>query len=161
MFKPAEGLGKIDNKQPLVIQAPSVRDRTGAAWCILEKVAQITVCERAMEIILVDKPILRSHIQEMAEEQFGDMVKAVVDIEKCVMSVGGGLHADEESYLLERSSRLENLWGINIHPARDLPEMVEFDSLINIRPRQDNRSRYVEDSSIREKVIAIVGKLVQ
>ena len=162
MFKPAEGLGKIDNKQPSVIQASSVRDRTGGARCILEKAARVRLSvDEAMEIILVDKPILRSRIQDMAEEQFGDMVKAVVDIEKCVMSVGGGLHADEESYLLERGSRQENLWGINIHPARDLPEMVEFDSVINIRPRQDNRSRYVEDSSIREKVIAIVGKLVQ
>jgi hypothetical protein len=32
MFKPAEGLRKIDNKQPSVIQASSVRDRNGAAF---------------------------------------------------------------------------------------------------------------------------------
>jgi hypothetical protein len=55
----------------------------------------------------------------------------------------------------------ENLWGINLHPRKDLPEMVEFDALINIRPRQDNLSRYVEDSSVRDRIIAIVGALVQ
>jgi len=114
-----------------------------------------------MEITLVDKPISRQLLLEMALEQFGDMVKAVVDVEKKVMAIGGGLHVDEESYLLERGSKQDNLWGINIHPNRQLPEMVEFDSVINIRPRQDNPSRYVEDLSVRERVIAIVGGLVE
>jgi Protein of unknown function (DUF5674) len=72
-----------------------------------------------------------------------------------------GLHVDEESFLLERGSVQDNLWGINIHPIRNLPDMVEFDSVINIRPRQDNPSRYVEDASMRERVIAIVGELVK
>jgi len=114
-----------------------------------------------MEIKLVDKPITRQLLLEIAQEQFGDMVKAVVDIQKNLMAIGGGLHVDEESYLLERGSKQDNLWGINIYPNRPLPEMIEFDSVINIRPGQDNPSRYVEDTSVREKVIAIVGKLVQ
>jgi len=38
------------------------------------------------------------------------MVKAVVDVEKTVMAIAGGLHVDEESYLLERGSVQENLW---------------------------------------------------
>ncbi len=114
-----------------------------------------------MEISLVDKSISRQLLLEMARERFGNMVKAGVDIDQRVMAIGGGLHADEESFLLERGSRQENLWEINIHPRKDLPEMVEFDSLINIRPRQDNLSRYVEDSSVRDRIIAIVGALMQ
>jgi hypothetical protein len=114
-----------------------------------------------MAIILVDKVISRRLLLDMAREQFGDMVKAVVDVEKTAMAIAGGLHVDEESYLLERGSVQENLWGINIHPDSDLPEMVEFDSVINIRPGQDNPSRYVEDPSVREKIIAIVGDLVK
>ena len=97
----------------------------------------------------------------MAQEEFGDVVKAVVDIEGRFMAIGGGLHVDEESYLLERGSKQENLWGINLYPRRELPEMVEFDSVINIRPGQDNPSRYVEDAAIREKVIAVVRGLVE
>src|SRR2546421_7892244 len=97
----------------------------------------------------------------MAQEKFGDMVKAVVDIEKRVMAIGGGLHVDEESFLLERGSVQDNLWGINLHPKKELPDMVEFDSVINIRPRQDNPSRYVEDSIVRERVIAVVRDLVK
>ena len=114
-----------------------------------------------MEIILVDKGIARTQLEEMAREQFGDMVKAVVDVEKQLMAIGGGLHVDEESYLLERGSVQENLWGINLHPRRDLPDMVEFDSVINIRPAQENPSRYVEDADVRGRVIAIVEDLVK
>ena len=110
-----------------------------------------------MEIILVDRSISRDALREMAVEQFGDMVKAVVDVEKSVMAIGGGLHVDEESYLLERGSVQENLWGINIHPNQDLPKMVEFDSVINIRPAQNNPSRDVDDPSLRQNIIAIVG----
>jgi hypothetical protein len=114
-----------------------------------------------MDVLLINKPISKLRVMDMAREQFGDMVKAVVDIEKGIMAIGGGLHSDEEAFLIDRSSSQENLWGINLHPDRDLPEMVEFDSVINIRPRQDNRSRGVEDASVREKIIVIVRKLVQ
>ncbi len=128
----------------------------------LEKVARVRLSvDEAMEIILVDKPIARQILLDMARERFGNMVKAVVDTEQGVMAIGGGLHADEESYLLERGSLQENLWGINLHPRRELPELVEFDSVINIRPRQDNLSREVQEPSIRDRVVEIVGRLVQ
>ncbi|HYT49379.1 MAG TPA: DUF5674 family protein [Pyrinomonadaceae bacterium] len=61
----------------------------------------------------------------------------------------------------ERGSSQDNLWGINLHPKKDLPDMVEFDPVINIRPRQDNPSRYVEDGIVRERVIAVVRDLVK
>lgn len=114
-----------------------------------------------MNVTLVDRPITRQQLKEAAEQLFGDMVKAVVDVEKEVMAIGGELHADEEAFLLERDSKQEDLWGINLYPARDFAEMVEFDSMINIRPRQNNRSRGVEDAKVREKIISITRKLVQ
>ena len=54
-----------------------------------------------------------------------------------------------------------DLWGINLHFDLQPPDMVEFDSIINIRPRQGNPSRGVEDSTLREKIVKIVGELVQ
>jgi len=114
-----------------------------------------------MEVTLVEKPISRQQLKDAAEELFGDMVKAVVDVEKEIMAIGGELHADEEAFLLERDSQQDNLWGINLYPERDLPEMVEFDSMINIRPRQNNRSRGVEAATVREKIISITRRLVQ
>jgi hypothetical protein len=114
-----------------------------------------------MEVKLIDKPISREQLKVTAEELYGDMVKGVVDIRRGIMAIGGELHADEEALLLQMESSQENLWGINLYPDRDLPEMVEFDSMINIRPRQNNRSRGVEDSSVREQIIGIVKRLVQ
>jgi len=114
-----------------------------------------------MDVILIDKPISRQELKDAAEQLFGDMVKAVMDVEKGVMAIGGELHADEEAFLLERDSKQENLWGINLYPERDFTEMIEFDSMINNRPRQNNRSRGVEDPTVREQIIKITRKLVQ
>ena len=113
-----------------------------------------------MGTILITDPISTQQLREMGEELFGDMVKAVVDVHKGIMAVGAELHADEEAFLLERDSRQENLWGINLYTARGIPEMIEFDSMINIRPRQNNRSRGVEDAMLRDRITAIVGKLI-
>ena len=114
-----------------------------------------------MGLIFVEQPISLQEIRDAGEELFGEMVKAVVDVEKKVMAVGGQLHADEETFLLERNSRQEDLWGINLYTDRELPEMVEFDSMINIRPRQNNRSRGVEDPELQKLIIEIVRKLTR
>jgi hypothetical protein len=111
-------------------------------------------------IELISAPITRRHLKEIAEKRFGDMVKGVVDIEKEIMALGGELHADEEAFLLESGSQQRNLWGINLYPELSLPDFLEYDSMINIRPSQKNRSRGVEDPMIRQKIESIVGKLV-
>lgn len=114
-----------------------------------------------MPTLLVAEPISLTQLRQAGEELYGDMVKAVVDVQKEVMAVGGELHSDEEAFLIERNSQLQNLWGINIYTERELVEMIEFDSMINIRPRQKNRSRYVEDEQIRKEIIRIVQKLIE
>ena len=113
-----------------------------------------------MEIILVEEPIARRRLKDVGEPQFGTYIKAVVDVENAIMAVGGDFHADEEAFLLSRGSSQMNLWGINIHFDLDLPDMVEFDSVINIRLRQGNSSRSVEDQAVREKITQIVNALV-
>jgi hypothetical protein len=116
--------------------------------------------QKAM-MIISDK-IMVSELREMAQNLFGNMVKAVVDIQKGVMAVDAELHADEEAMLLETGSRQEDLWGINIYPdlARGDPNFVEFDSMINLRPSQNNRSRGVENAETRMEILSIVEKLV-
>ena len=114
-----------------------------------------------MGITLISEPISTQQLREAGEELYGDMVKAVVDVEKEIMAVGAELHADEEAFLLERNSLQENLWGINLYTERAMPEMLEFSSMINIRPRQNNRSRGIEDSRLQERITAIVNKLVR
>lgn len=51
---------------------------------------------------------------------------------------------NQEAYLLEQGSKQENLWGINIYPELTGDEMIEFDSMINLRPSQGNNSRVNE-----------------
>ncbi len=78
-----------------------------------------------------------------------------------IMAVDGELQADEEALLLEDGSTQENLWGINIYPDLEGPEWIEFDSLINIRPSQGNRSRGVDDPMLRERIVQAVAGLMK
>jgi hypothetical protein len=109
---------------------------------------------------IIDSPISLSELKIMAEGRFGNLVKAVVDIERKIMAVDGELHADEEAILLENGSIQENLWGINIYPDLEGPERIEFDSVINIRPSQGNRSRGIDDPMIRERILQAVTGLM-
>jgi hypothetical protein len=109
----------------------------------------------------VREPITLEELRSLAQEQFGDMVKAVVDVERGIMAIGGELHADEEGALLDQDSRQADLWGINLYPDAAGAERIEFDSMINVRPAQGNRSRSVEDAARRERIQDIVNLLVR
>ena len=63
--------------------------------------------------------------------------------------------------LLEDDSRQEHLWGINIYPDKSGEDRIEFDSMINVRPSQNNRSRSVEDAEIRARILRIVSEMIQ
>lgn len=114
-----------------------------------------------MEITVVRDAISRGELAEMAKRQFGDLVKAVVDVERGIMAVGGELHADEEAVLLDQGSAQRHLWGINLYPEKPPDEWIEFDSMINVRPSHGNRSRDVESREIRETIMSIVNRLVR
>jgi len=100
-------------------------------------------------------------LKNLAQSMFGNMVKAVVDIKQEIMAVGGELHSDEESLLMEGGSKNSDLWGINIYPELKGEEFIEFDSMINLRPARGNRTRGIEDPQIRGKIVQIVNQLVQ
>jgi hypothetical protein len=111
-------------------------------------------------LIIKDK-ITIDELKEMSKKMFGDLVKAVVDIENNIMAIDGELHADEEQLLLANGSIQANLWGINIYPEMaGSDDFVEFDSMINIRPRAGNRSRGVEDPITREKILKIIDRII-
>ncbi|HTX86811.1 MAG TPA: DUF5674 family protein [Candidatus Nanoarchaeia archaeon] len=113
------------------------------------------------DIIIISQKISREKLKEIAEQRFGDLVKGVVDIEKGVVALGGEMHADEEAALLENGSDQKDLWGINIYPDKPQEEWLEFDSMINIRPGANNRSRFVEDLLTREKILKIISALTE
>lgn len=110
---------------------------------------------------IIDNKIFIEELKEMARKKFGNLVKVVVDVERGIMAIDGELHADEEALLLENGSKQESLWGINIYPELGGDDFVEFDSMLNLRPAQGNRSRGVDDENIRKKILGIVDKLVE
>lgn len=112
---------------------------------------------------ILDETISRDDLFGDAKVLFdGEMVKGVVDIKRELVAVDAELHADLEQMLLENGSAQEDLWGINFWKDTETDDdFIEFDSMINVRPRQNNRSRYVEDADIRQKIIEIVKKWVR
>ncbi|MCG2686051.1 DUF5674 family protein [Candidatus Parcubacteria bacterium] len=110
---------------------------------------------------IIKKSITLDELNELAQQRFGNLVKVVVDIEKEIMAVDGELHADEEALLLEKGSKQENLWGINLYPELKGTDFIEFDSMINLRPSVKNMTRGIDDPKIRTKIIEIVNKLME
>jgi len=86
---------------------------------------------------------------------------SVISYGKNIMAIGGELHADGESILLDSGSEQQNLWGINLYPQKKGEEFIEFDSVINLKPSQGNRSRGIENPKVQEKIKEIVERLIK
>lgn len=102
-----------------------------------------------------------NEFKQMAAATFGNLVKAVIDVERELIAVDAELHSDLEALLLEDGSKQKSLWGINLYTEIQGDDFVEFDSMINMRPSQGNRSRGVENEEMRKKIIEIVAKRVK
>ena len=109
---------------------------------------------------MLDEKIGIDVLKAMTGDSFGDLVKAVVDVERGRIAVDAELHADLESLLLDDGSKQQDLWGINLYPDMTGDDFVEFDSMINMRPSQGNRSRGVDDEKTRQKIFEIVHRWV-
>ena len=110
---------------------------------------------------LVKEKITINELKQMAQKMHGNMVKAVVDVEKEIMMVDAAFHADQEAELLDHGSEQGNLWGINIFPEKyNTADFIVFGSMINLRPSWGNRSRRVDDQNIQKKIQHVVNKLV-
>jgi len=108
-----------------------------------------------MEILTQKIP--RSSLKNRQFIMGDEMVKGVVDLKQNLLAIDAELHSDLEKLLLENGSAQSDLWGINLYLDG---ELVEFDSIINIRPAENNRSRFVENPETREKILALVEKWI-
>ena len=82
----------------------------------------------------------------------------VVDTERRILAAGGKKHSDGEALLLQNGSRQEHLWGGGLDMKTGT---IDFDSMINIRPRQDNPSREVLNAEIRAALETIIHNLLR
>ena len=108
-------------------------------------------------ILIIREQATPEQIEQMAETYVGLMIKLAVDIEREILAGGGELHADCEQTLLEDGSQ-ENVWGADWYPE---VRRVGFESLINIRPRQQNRSMEIKNPVLKEKIETIVRNLLE
>ncbi len=109
---------------------------------------------------IVEKKVTLEELKPIAAHIYVNMVKAVVDIERGLVAIDAELHSDLESLLLQKGSQQKDLWGINLYPDGIGDDFLEYDSMINLRPSQGNRSRGVESEAIRNKIMSVVKKWV-
>lgn len=107
-------------------------------------------------IHLISRHTSSAELKGMLQEYDG-MVKIVVDIRRSILAGGGEMHSDCEGVLLEQGSEQDDLWGANWFPV---DQRIEFESLINIRPRFGNRSIVIQSQEIRDQVEQITRKLL-
>ena len=109
-----------------------------------------------MDIIVIKTKIDQQILKDLTQHWFRTLVKFVVDIRTAEMAVGGELHSDAEQLLLERGSKQSDLWGGNFFPGKPEESQIEYTSLINIRPNDNNNSMEIEDDVIRKSVENLV-----
>ena len=109
---------------------------------------------------ILEHPITKAELIEDSSNFIEEnAIKAAVDIKREIVAVDSPMHYDCEQLLLENGSAQADTWGINLYlDENDIDDIVEFDSMINIRPSQGNRSRGVEDETIQTKIKEIVSK---
>src|SRR3989304_1258552 len=108
-------------------------------------------------IYLLAQKATPQQIRDMLEV-YQRVIKIAVDIRGKVLSGGGEMHVDCESVLLEHGSEQDDIWGANWYPDE---QRVEYEALINIRPRLGNRSIIIQSEEIRQAIkdvtLAILG----
>jgi hypothetical protein len=108
-------------------------------------------------IHIIHTPATPQQIDEM-QQALETYIKLAVDIERGILAGGGVMHADCESALLEDGSAQEDIWGADWNPTG---QQVTFESLINIRPRQNNPSMEILDPLRRDRVAQIARQLLE
>ncbi len=107
-------------------------------------------------IHLIDSPATPAQVQEMLEI-YPYLIKIVVDIRRRTLAGGGEMHSDCEAVLLEHGSEQDDLWGANWYPEE---QHIEFESLINIRPRLGNRSIIIQNEGLRQEIADVTLELL-
>jgi Protein of unknown function (DUF5674) len=107
-------------------------------------------------VIIVKERATFKQVEEMLQT-LRVYIKVVVDIERSILAGGGEKHAQCEAVLLEDGSRQRDIWGADWTPFN---QSMDYESIINIRPSQNNRSMIIQDLAIRERVKRITQELI-
>lgn len=112
-------------------------------------------------MLILKNPISMNEVRELAQEWYGTMIKGTVDIAENKVALGGDYHMETCELLVEDGSNHTNIWGFNIRFEENQAGVLEFDSLVNIKPALGNKSRSVEDPEIIEQATKIIHSWIQ
>ena len=107
-------------------------------------------------ILIIRERATKEELDQMLE-MWRVFIKIVVDIERGILAGGAELHYECEQKLLKDGSNQKDLWGADWCPYT---REIVFESIINIRPRLNNRTMMVESPIIREKITNITEQLL-
>ncbi|MEK7144892.1 MAG: DUF5674 family protein [Patescibacteria group bacterium] len=113
-----------------------------------------------MEILIVHEPVSEETLKALAKEWHHTLVKGVADIKTGFVALGGEWHMDANNKIIENGSDQKDLWGFNIYPKERRDAAIEYNSLINIRPMQGNRSMEITSEEKRKAVRRVVALAV-
>ena len=98
-----------------------------------------------------------TQLTEMLEE-LDPIIKLAVDVRRKILAGGGLMHADCEAVLIENGSQQDDIWGANWIPTT---QTIEFEALINIRPRNQNYSITIQNPVVKQQVENISRELLE
>ncbi|MBU0998368.1 hypothetical protein KJ570_02470 [Patescibacteria group bacterium] len=105
--------------------------------------------------LIIKKKTPKKQLQELGKH-FDGYIKVVVDIKKEILAGGADRYFEEEQKLLENGSKQRDLWGGGFDTKT---KETDYNSIINLRPNQENPSRDILSLDIRKKFDNIVKKL--
>ena len=111
-----------------------------------------------MNIKIINDKISEKELREIAKDFYGNMIKGVVDVEREILAMGGEYHMDANEILIKNKSKQQDIWGFNWYFDKSGDERIEYVSLINIRPGQDNRKMEVQNAFLRDRMKSIILK---
>ncbi|MBI3458709.1 hypothetical protein HY061_00375 [Candidatus Azambacteria bacterium] len=114
-----------------------------------------------MEIKILEKVMSMSGVKELAKNWYGTMIKGVVDTVKDRVALGGDYHVEACQILIETGSQFEDVWGFNIRFEENQKGVLEFDSMVNIKPDLGNRSRNINDQEIIKNTTEIICQFIE
>ncbi len=111
-------------------------------------------------ILILDQKISIDEVKKLADFWYGTMIKGAVDIEGGRVALGGDYHIEDSELLTSTGSKFEDVWGFNIRFEENPDGVLEFDSMVNIKPNFGNRSRNISNEEIIKKATEIIRKFI-
>ena len=113
-----------------------------------------------MQIKILENKISMDEVKELAGFWYGTMIKGAVDIDLGRVAIGGDYHIEDSEMLTANGSKFENVWGFNIRFEENPDGVLEFDSMVNIKPNLGNRSRSISDVEVVKKATEIIYNFI-